>query len=140
MERLVAGDTHKSVHAVRLQKILVPTDFSQPSQNAFRYALRFAKQFGGELTLLHVLETGRRVGGMLELPRQNGGHDERLATAESNLRALSARSESQILPRIRTTVREGFAAQEILEAARTLRTDLIDRDPRLHRIQTRAPG
>lgn len=79
MERLVAGDTHKSVHAVRLQKILVPTDFSQPSQNAFRYALRFAKQFGGELTLLHVLETGRRVGGMLELPRQNGGHDASLA-------------------------------------------------------------
>jgi nucleotide-binding universal stress UspA family protein len=30
-------------------------DFSPPSKNAFSHAVRFAEEFGGELTLLYVL-------------------------------------------------------------------------------------
>ena len=39
-----------------LKKILVPHDFSPPSRKAFKYAFRFAKEFGSHLILLHVLE------------------------------------------------------------------------------------
>ena len=38
------------------KKILVPVDFSETSQQAFQYALRFAEQFGCEIVLLHVVE------------------------------------------------------------------------------------
>src|SRR5207244_12946003 len=49
--RLREGATHPTL---RLKKILAPTDFSPASKNAFRYALRYAEEFGAELTLLHV--------------------------------------------------------------------------------------
>src|SRR5678816_63017 len=40
----------------KLQKILVPVDFSDCSKKALQYAIPFAKQFGAELVLLHVVE------------------------------------------------------------------------------------
>lgn len=125
METLVEFETDESINAVRLRNILVPTDFSRPAQNAFRYALRFGKQFGAEVMLLHVLEKAPPIGGLVEVPRQIDYLDERLATAEKNLRALSAGSEAGRLPKIGTTVREGIAEHEIVEAARQLDTDLI---------------
>jgi nucleotide-binding universal stress UspA family protein len=39
-----------------LQHILVPTDFSEPSEAAVRYGKAFADNFGAALTLLHVIE------------------------------------------------------------------------------------
>ena len=38
-----------------VKKILVPTDFSEASNIAFRYALCFFQQFGAELDIIHVL-------------------------------------------------------------------------------------
>ena len=39
-----------------LASVVVPTDFSEPSHNALRYARRFAEQFGAKITLLFVNE------------------------------------------------------------------------------------
>ncbi len=39
-----------------LKRILVPIDFSAASKNALNYALPFAKTFGAELILVHVVE------------------------------------------------------------------------------------
>ncbi|HTD68503.1 MAG TPA: universal stress protein, partial [Candidatus Limnocylindria bacterium] len=41
---------------MRLQSILVPTDFSEPSAKALHYALALAKQFDAKITLLHIVE------------------------------------------------------------------------------------
>jgi len=41
---------------LHLQQILVPTDFSEPSEKALRYAGKLAEQFGSAVTLLHVLQ------------------------------------------------------------------------------------
>ena len=41
---------------INLKSILVPTDFSDNSLKALRYAVRFAEQFGAAITLLHVFE------------------------------------------------------------------------------------
>lgn len=41
---------------IELKKILVPTDFSEGSQVAVKYACEFAKAFGAQIHLLHVLE------------------------------------------------------------------------------------
>ena len=41
---------------IALKQILVPTDFSEPSENALRYGKALAEAFGAALHLLHVLE------------------------------------------------------------------------------------
>jgi nucleotide-binding universal stress UspA family protein len=42
--------------AIRLQRILLPTDFSAYSAAATRYACELATRFGAELHVLHTLE------------------------------------------------------------------------------------
>lgn len=41
---------------IELQKILVPTDFSEFSKHSIRYACEFAQRFQAELHLLNVVE------------------------------------------------------------------------------------
>jgi nucleotide-binding universal stress UspA family protein len=41
---------------IHLKKILVPTDFSESALKALRYGISFAREFGSELLLLHVVE------------------------------------------------------------------------------------
>ena len=48
--------TEKGPARIRLSRILVPVDFSEPSLKALQYAIRFAEQFGAEITLQHVVE------------------------------------------------------------------------------------
>jgi hypothetical protein len=45
-----------AVPMFKLQRILVPVDFSDCSSKALQYAVPFAKQFGAALILLHVVE------------------------------------------------------------------------------------
>lgn len=42
---------------MKLQRILLPTDFSDESLTAMRHAAMYARQFDAELVVLHVLET-----------------------------------------------------------------------------------
>ena len=44
----------------RLNKVLVPIDFSELSKKALGYAVQFANHKGGRIVLLHVLEPRRR--------------------------------------------------------------------------------
>ena len=41
---------------IKLDRILVPTDFSEHAGNALQYAKELAERFGSELHLLHVLQ------------------------------------------------------------------------------------
>jgi nucleotide-binding universal stress UspA family protein len=41
---------------INLKRILLPTDFSEPSLKATHYAIEFASRFGAELHLLNVIE------------------------------------------------------------------------------------
>ena len=41
---------------IKLKKILVPTDFSDFSELAFQYGLSFCREYGAEMTMLHVIE------------------------------------------------------------------------------------
>jgi nucleotide-binding universal stress UspA family protein len=42
---------------IRLQRILVPTDFSDSARHALTYGISFAREYEAELVLLHVVET-----------------------------------------------------------------------------------
>ena len=39
-----------------MKKVLVPTDFSESARHALAYGMSFAKEYGAELVLLHVVE------------------------------------------------------------------------------------
>lgn len=99
----------------RLQRILVPLDFSGQSRRALRYAAPFAARFGARVVLLHVMEKPARDTKVAAT---------RLAAAHRRLRetALQYLSEEQI---DQTIVREGNAAREIIETARLLQADLV---------------
>src|SRR5713226_7237755 len=43
--------------AMQLRTILYPTDFSEPSREAFPYAVKMAHDAGGRLIILHAVET-----------------------------------------------------------------------------------
>src|SRR6266567_6656994 len=80
---------------LRLNKILVPIDFSDTSKKAFHYALRFAEQFGCEIVLLHVVEPESIIAGAavaIEFFVQP--EDDRIA-AEAELASLAASSRNR---------------------------------------------
>lgn len=123
-------DTRPALHnglehpTFALKKILVPHDFSPPSRKAFKYASRFAKEFGSHLILLYVLEPVSSRG-FMGLPGAPAFSEEELATAEKNLRVLLNSAGVSGLKETRSALRTGIASHEIVEAAKDLDVDLI---------------
>lgn len=111
--------------AIHLRRILVPVDFSDPSKQAMRYALRFAKQFHAQIILLHVVEKMAVGSGFADVPSRLEYRDEDYSAAEKNLRALSAASPGSGSPPISTAIRTGLPSHEIVEAAKECDADLI---------------
>lgn len=104
--------------AFRLQKILVPTDFSGCSRKALQYAIPFAKQFGAELHLLYVMEpcvaAAPELGPVDVMPGETG------RTALEKL----ARSVGKSV-QASASLRVGTAHVEIARAAKEMGADLI---------------
>ncbi len=109
---------------LEIRSILVPIDFSESSNEAFQYAVAFARQFGAKLTLLHVIEVvtagdfADTFPLLLDDEAINTGCKERLEDMVEELGVDSSLIE-QIL------VREGRSFHEIGEAATEVRSDLI---------------
>jgi universal stress protein A len=110
---------------LHVKKILVPIDFSGPSKKAFHYALRFARQFGSEIVLVHVFEPPAGTDEPPTASHAPAGADDQLSIAETNLQALASSSLPTGNLYITSTIRTGVAAHEILEAAREFDVDLI---------------
>lgn len=111
----------KSLRQPKLARILVPTDFSRNAAHAFSYALAVARQFGGKITLVHVLDwpmIPATVGAAMTAETTITGdvkHElEKLAKASVPAELLEG-----------TLVRVGRAHRDIVEVARGLRMDLI---------------
>lgn len=105
---------------IELRRILVPTDFSEYSAEAMKYACALAEKFDAELHLLHVLEmhvssTPVFAGGLALSPHVQ---ESREAAEKSLLHIASGRQA------IRATV-VGPPFLEILRYARDHQIDLI---------------
>jgi universal stress protein A len=113
------------VDLTALKRILVPTDFSDPSQEALETAVSFARMFGATLDLVHVaLEVTYPVPPPIDvasLPIDIGPALDRsaagLAAAEARVREAGVACESATLV--------GRADQEIVTRARTTGAQLI---------------
>jgi universal stress protein A len=110
--------------AIQLKRILVPVDFSDPSRQALDSARSLAQFFGSEITLLNVVQK-TPIAPFPEVPPYLDCVAEYFEAAEKNLQALAAGEKAAAAVEIRTVVRTGLAAHEIVEAAREFDSDLI---------------
>ena len=108
---------------LKLQRILVPIDFSPGSIKALRYARKLADSFGASLCLVHVIETAAFIDGVNEIPivvpEGMRGED-----AKAHLIKLARKEIPSDLP-VSPAVRIGTPFQEIADEAKMREADLI---------------
>src|SRR6185503_17535697 len=110
---------------MKLKRILVPIDFSPPAQKALRYALSFAEQFGARITLLNVVEPAVYPTELGYVPVEiDRLHKSVIVVAKQKLAAM-ANQHDQAKLLADHVVRVGHPYQEITQAAKELKADLI---------------
>lgn len=107
---------------VALKSILVPIDFSAAGRAALKYGRRFAEQFGAKVTLLYVIEP-IPYPDFASVPAMETRATARAAKLKLEELALNAGLPAAGLDGC--VVRVGSPFQEIIAAARSLKTDLI---------------
>jgi universal stress protein A len=111
--------------AIRLQKILLPTDFSKYSAAAVQYACEMATKFDAELHLLHTLETHLSAtpefGMGLALPQYISESRAAATKALANVLEPKWAAGRTVIQ----TVLEGSPKVEIVRYARKQNIDLI---------------
>jgi nucleotide-binding universal stress UspA family protein len=106
---------------MKINRILVPTDFSRDSLKALNYAIDFAQPEDTELLLVNVVEPIRNtrlvpdVSELLESRRED---------AAEKLAALEKRTKERY-PNCRAEVHFGIPYQAIVEVAKKWNADLI---------------
>jgi nucleotide-binding universal stress UspA family protein len=111
---------------ISLHRILVPTDFSEHSKNALRYAAAFADKFGAEIYLLHVFQDLAifQPDAVTVGPPAMPPIDEMLAAARTALqRSLQDCPIKNV--KCHLEVREGAPFEEIVDFAKETDIDLI---------------
>jgi universal stress protein A len=111
-----------SLSEIKLRNILVPTDFTECSQKALSYALSFAKLFGAEILLLHVVEAVPVVG------QDSLLQSSMLAVAlhdESEKRLGRLQREVMADAPVASMTSDGIPWQRIVEVAKEKNIDLI---------------
>ncbi len=110
-----------------IKRILVPTDFSDPSDGALEYARSLASTFGATIDLVHVFDdpftSGAFIGdGTVMLPLEL--RDQLLDVAREHLATRHA-VHAQTLPGSSTQLLTGATAKRIVEHAAETHPDLI---------------
>lgn len=108
------------------RKILVPFDFSQGSAVALKYACDLGKRFPrAQIVILHVLETLTPWRSLTLKGLGIAQSREWVQKVEKKLDAIGRRTKSSKKLPVRTIVRQGRPAQEIVDVASRLRAELI---------------
>ena len=110
---------------IQIERILVPSDFSEPARKALIYAVEFAKAYEAEIILCHVMEppiypVSISVGAVSVPPI---GDEMRQHTTEQLELLRAAEIGSEIPSRI--AVAEGRPFLEIIQLARKDCVDMI---------------
>ncbi len=115
----------------KIKSILFPTDFSETSQNAFRYALWFADKCGADIDLLHVVYPEAEP---MDFPVVVArATKDKIETAKQMIKIFFASGMAQVevghqlekMPDVRPSVEMGVASVVISEVAKEKGADLI---------------
>jgi nucleotide-binding universal stress UspA family protein len=112
---------------IEIKRILLPTDFSDTSKEALKYAISMAREFGAEMTALHVINQQLLTEG-LNLPRVISLQDlekEMAREAERQMEAFLKDIPELGEVTFRTLIRLGNPFLEIINYARDNAVDLI---------------
>lgn len=107
---------------IKLEKILFPTDFSEASENAQRYAISFAKSFNARLYLLTVNQPLNMA--FLDPLIIHDLYANRETAVQENLNRLRAEIAQQDIE-IVSEMRRGSPFLEIVSFAQETEIDLI---------------
>jgi nucleotide-binding universal stress UspA family protein len=108
-----------------IRRILFPTDFSEPAEYAWPYAMTFAQEFGAEVHLVHVVTPPPRLTEAYAVdfdPERTVQSLTAEASAAMDQQVEAAKSRSLIF---RREVRVGVDFREIIDYAAKQDIDLI---------------
>src|SRR5881394_761489 len=108
---------------LKLKKVLVPIDFSEPSLKALQYAVAFAGQFGASICLVHVVEPASFLNDVHNVPLAVS--DRETANKLHHKLVMLARKEVDPLTPVHPLVCIGKPFDEIVRTAKTFQADLI---------------
>lgn len=114
----------QSTRMTTITRILVPTDFSEPADEAFQYGLNLAKALGAAVSLVHVFDDPfeRTLFSEQYIPMPPELREEVLATIQQRLADRVARTGR---PDVTSAILTGPTAQAIIDCAREQKADLI---------------
>ena len=104
-----------------ITRILMPTDFSPPSEQAFNYARGLAQQLGASLHLLHVVNRQLLAEGLAA----EASITEDVAIGSALVEDMKARLRKLAPDAASAEVLFGFTAKSIVDYASRLGVDLI---------------
>ena len=108
---------------ISINRILVPTDFSEHGLSALNYAATFADEFSASVDLFHVIEP-IPVGATLTHGIGARVQDEIRKAAEQQMEALNGEWQKHSFS-VRRSVVEGHPFVEIVRKARECEADVI---------------
>ena len=111
-----------AIQPLAFGRILFATDCSESSKHSFDFVLEFAHRMQSEVTVLHVLEPVAVIYGGAEMAEYIGHHN--ADQVQSELADFVRKGAHQDV-RVETAVAEGFAADQILKAAKESSADLL---------------
>ncbi|MBZ4659398.1 MAG: UspA domain protein [Desulfacinum sp.] len=115
---------------IRLEKILVPVDFSEYSQKAVRYGVEIAKDRKASLTLLHVINQ-RIIDAVHELSVKGYKGDfvevmrKMVSEREAELQQMVPQDWREGIPELGFEIRKGRPSEEVIKYAKEHGMDLI---------------
>lgn len=111
---------------ISIKRVLAPTDFSEHSRPAVRYAAELADKFAAELILLHVVPDAVLAlpDAVMPTPAPLADLNELTESGRQGLANLIA-AEKLEPRRPRSEVRIGSPAAEIVAAAKDLHADIV---------------
>ena len=119
-------ESREEFRGFRPRTILLATDFSRNSDRALTYALRWAAEWSGRVTLLHTVQTASRAVRPFTdlLPESDANLERRVRDAWEKLRILVP-DPSHTHCEIEYEVRDGDPGEQILDCAAEKKADLI---------------
>jgi len=112
---------------IKVEKILYPTDFSDPSGFAFEYACEMAKNFGAELEIVHIIVDETQIVSFY-LPQSTSLllAEDLEKGAKKQLEDFTAKYSEELAGiKYTTEIIKGVPFVEIIKAAKDKNVDLI---------------